>query len=128
MTHSGHRVAYRTGRCMLAFDQLLPGGAAHAAARVHQGSCWLGRCFAVCSSRTTARAHAVHRRAASCECGRCRISDVGWRVPARITASRLEHWPKRARIDTHWATSDATGIRKHAAVLAALAPDAPPVL
>ena len=35
---------------------------------------------------------------------------------------------QNVRIDTHWATSDAAGIRKHAAVLAALAPDALPRL
>jgi putative tryptophan/tyrosine transport system substrate-binding protein len=35
----------------------------------------------------------------------------------------LEHWAKRAEIDTRWAGDSATEVRKHAAELAAIAPD-----
>src|SRR5262249_33427635 len=39
------------------------------------------------------------------------LQQAGWSIGQNV------------RIDTHWATSDAAGIRKHAAELAALAPD-----
>jgi putative tryptophan/tyrosine transport system substrate-binding protein len=40
------------------------------------------------------------------------LQQLGWTIGRNV------------RVDTHWATSDATSIRKHAAELAALAPDA----
>jgi hypothetical protein len=71
--------------------------------------------------RTTARAHAAHRGASGCDCGRCGISGVGRGVQGLQQAG----WSigQNVRIDTRWALSNAAGIRKHAAELVALAPD-----
>jgi putative tryptophan/tyrosine transport system substrate-binding protein len=48
------------------------------------------------------------------------------RVGAFLQALALLGWTlgRNVRVDTHWATSNAASIRKHAAELAALAPDA----
>src|SRR5256886_14837669 len=48
------------------------------------------------------------------------------RVGAFLQALALLGWTlgRNVRIDTHWATSNAASIRKHAAELAARAPDA----
>jgi putative tryptophan/tyrosine transport system substrate-binding protein len=47
------------------------------------------------------------------------------RMRAFLQTLALSGWTigRNVRIDTHWATSDAAEIRKHAAELAALAPD-----
>jgi len=73
-------------------------------------------------SGATTRAHAAHRRAPSRKRGRCRISSLGGGVSAGAGKIRLEH-RHNVRIDIRWATDNSDAVRRHAAELAALAPD-----
>ena len=74
-------------------------------------------------ARAAARARAARRRTAARHRGRCGISGPHGGVPRRRLA--LLGWTigRNVRIDTRWATTDAAEIRRHAAELAALAPD-----
>lgn len=94
---------------------------AHAAAPLHHTSWRYGGRVAACGARAAGRADAAHRRDSTRSRRQCRISGVGRDVPAGIAAIGLEHRP--VRIETRWSTSNAAGIRKHAAELVALAPD-----
>ena len=73
-------------------------------------------------TRAARRAGAAYRRAAARSRGRSGISD-----PPRGVPSGLEQlgWiiGRNVRIDTRWATTNTAEIRRHAAELAALAPD-----
>ena len=73
-------------------------------------------------SGATTRAHAAHRRAPSRNRGRCGISSLGGGVSAGAGKIRLEH-RHNVRIDIRWATDNSDAVRRHAAELAALAPD-----
>ena len=99
------------------------GPSTHEAARVHHAARRRGGSMAARGARAAGGARAAHRRADACICGRCGISSSYWRFPAGAAA--LQGWSigRNVRIDMRWATSDPTEIRKHAAELAALAPD-----
>ena len=73
-------------------------------------------------ARAAGRAHAAHRRAPARSRGRSGISGPGRGVPAGAGALG---WTigRNVRIDIRWATANAAEIRRHAAELAALAPD-----
>jgi putative tryptophan/tyrosine transport system substrate-binding protein len=73
-------------------------------------------------ARAAGRAHAADRRAPARSRGRCGISGPHGGVSAGAGAIGLDHRPQ-LRIDTRWATTNAADIRRHAAELAALAPD-----
>ena len=68
------------------------------------------------------RAGAAGRPASPRSRGRCEISS---RVGAFLQALAQSGWiiGRNVRIDTHWATANADAVRRHAAELAALAPD-----
>jgi hypothetical protein len=69
------------------------------------------------------RTHLITSSArASRVCGRYGISGAHGGVPAGAAAIGLDYRPQR-QIETRWATNNPTEIRRHAAELAALAPD-----
>ena len=74
-------------------------------------------------ARAAARADAAHRRAPARSRGRC----GSVRPASAAFLQGLRNWAgpigRNVRIDTRWATANADAIRRHAAELAALAPD-----
>ena len=92
-----------------------------AAARVHRFARWRSGRRAARGARA-GRADAPHRHPPARSRGRCGTSG-----PLRVVPARLGElgWTigRNVRIDTRWATTDAAEIRRHAAELAALAPD-----
>jgi ABC transporter substrate binding protein len=76
--------------------------------------------MAPCCARTAGRAHSAHWRTHVCGRGRCGRTS---RLAAFTQTLKQLGWSdgRNLRIDTRWATAD--DIRRHAAELAALAPD-----
>ena len=92
------------------------------AARVHHAARRRGGGVAARGAGAAARADAAHRRAPARSRGRSGIAGPPRGVPARACSNWAGPRPQRA--DRHrWATANAADIRKHAAELAALAPD-----
>ncbi len=78
--------------------------------------------MAIAAARAAARADAAHRSSPASNRRRSRFQTF---IGAFLQALALSDWTigRNVRIDIRWATANAAEIRKHAAELAALAPD-----
>ena len=78
--------------------------------------------MADCSACATARPNAAHRCAPARNRRRSATSGLVWSVPTGVAQS---DWiiGRNVQIDTRWATANPDAVRRHAAELAALAPD-----
>ncbi len=86
---------------------ILPGmrstNACHEATQVHPTSWWCGGGVAALGARTTASAHAAHRRAHTLRRRRTGIPGPNRRIPAEAAAVGLDHWRQCAdRLPIQW--------------------------